>query len=178
MTSTSEPSVYRPNRRTGVIVFLLGLVIFTFGLALLTGLARATVEGQPTGKAEVELHVFTWAFVLIGGWLTVMSGVGLTGRVVVHGQGLTKSFRFLRRGFSFSWDAVESWSVQVRDPHETPTRVAWFTVRDRRWPADVWEDEAARPSFEQFLQDVRAHVGAKEQEHKSPLAHIRAWLGW
>jgi hypothetical protein len=163
MTNTTPPKLYRPNRLTGVIVLLVTILFFTYGVAMLVGFIVLPLDSR-RGEMVVWFVVMICALVLVGGWLTVMSCVSLTGCVVVHTQGLTKSFRFLRRGFSFSWDAVESWSVQIRDPKDTPTRVVWFTVRGQRWPAAVWDDEACRPSFDRFLQDVRACAGAKEQE--------------
>src|SRR5690242_467979 len=94
---------------------------------------------------------------LLGG---IFIGVGvciLLTRVVVDGSGLKKRAPFAG-SFRASWDEIESWWAHPEriDPETLPH--VCFRLRGRRRVGVVYAADACRPSFDTFLEDVRARV--------------------
>jgi hypothetical protein len=98
---------------------------------------------------------------LLAGIIIGVAGCILLTRVAVDGSGLEKRAPF-DGSFRASWDEIESWWVHRGCIHQETLPQACFRLRDRRRCGVVQAADAWRPSFDAFLQDVRARVGDRE----------------
>jgi hypothetical protein len=105
-----------------------------------------------------------WASVfpcLLGGFAIGAGVCILLTRVAVDSRGLDRRAPF-EGSFRASWDEVESWWVDWGSTDRDTLPQARFRLRGQRESAVVHAADVARPSFDTFLEDVRARVGDRE----------------
>jgi hypothetical protein len=83
--------------------------------------------------------------------------------VSVESQSLKYHFAWYE--WIVAWESLQYWFVDKEtDSDFRQRRCAKFFVSDNKDPViEVREYEAADPGFEQFIADVRSHVGSKER---------------
>jgi hypothetical protein len=126
---------------------------------LVVGAAFAASSGRAlTGLGMRWELVF---FCLLGACAMGAGVCILLTRVVVDGWGLDRRAPF-EGSFRVSWDEVESWWVRREGTDDDLLPLAHFRLHGRRENAVVHAADVARPGFDAFLEDVRAHVGDRE----------------
>ncbi len=172
-----ESRVYRPRRARGIFVLLLSTCFAAVGLLVLTAVGWKS-------------WYFYGAFLGLGILGVVAAYAALRIRIVVDDFSIAE-VSLQGGGFRASWDNVERWMVTRvgvtpaerqhvwsklyagNPPWLLPSfldgedyyvfkEVALFKIRGKRWPVAVYDCEAWRPSFDAFVEDVRAHARAKE----------------
>jgi hypothetical protein len=106
---------------------------------------------------------FFGLFIAMGAVAALVGAALVRARVAVDNTGITKSSWKILGGFRVPWTGVESWSVSpYLDDDSFTSRVAAFKIRGKRWPVLVHDSEAFRPSFHEFIEEVRVHAVARE----------------
>jgi hypothetical protein len=172
----TEPKVFRPRRSRGIFVLIAGSFFSAFGLCGMIAIGW-------------ESWYFYGLFMAWGGFIAALGWVVLCRRVLVDARGITRTFWFGNVETRIPWEAIESWLVSpcgvtgeqeeeawaklypgttrgirpvLLDGDSFTFQAAMFRVQGERWPITVYDVEVWRPSFDAFLEDIRAHIGEKE----------------
>jgi hypothetical protein len=170
----NEPKFYRPRSIRGGCFLFIGAFFAIFGLLGI--------------YAPWQSWWFFGLFFALGSLGVVFGYATLRMGVLVDDFGITKIYR-LGDGFRAPWDDIEAWLVTPCDvtdrqkvysklyagnppqlmplgllnPDDSFTfQAAIFKLRNKRWPVVVYDCEASRPSFDAFVEDIRAHASEKE----------------
>jgi hypothetical protein len=143
------------NRKRGLVFIIFGTIILSTGLAaIFAGFSRDD-DGAAYGGILCSF---------IGILLALVGFACLAWRVVVDANGLTRSNLFGLVTYCDSWDSLKSWTLdKVKKGDFAGTKYVVFEFAGRHWPFRVDESDVLFPGFQQFVEDLRSHIGSKER---------------
>ena len=170
----NETRVYRGSYARGILVLMIGLF---FPIIALINVEVLNVCGF------IVLPPISLITVIVGCALLRM-------RVIVNEVGISKQPWWWLGGFKSSWENIDAWFVASyrsgtsqqeilwtklyagNPPWPLPTildgedsftsRAAVFKMRGEIRPVAVYDSEACRPTFEEFVAHIRAHAKSRK----------------